>query len=361
MAQFDIVFEGGGAKGIAFAGALDVFFRQAHTVRRVVGASAGAISAVLVAAGYTPQELLEAVTEKLPNGKARFSTFMDRPSHDDFTEDVKQKSATLQAFNDVRVPLIGALGERALNALLRLPLYAQIFSFIECGGPFVGREFCTWLQEKLQKKGFQATDTLQTFARKTAIDLSVVASDTTEEEMLILNSRTAPLCPVIMAVRMSMSIPFIWQEVIWRQEWGPYLGRQKTGHAIVDGGVLSNFPIRLIADSAPDIREIMGNMDPNAAKNLGLLIDETLEVTNAPQRRRDEKFFSQLRTVQRAMRLVDTMTGARDLEEMAKHKDEICRLPAKGYGTTEFDMTETRIQALIEAGRQAMRRHLGLG
>jgi hypothetical protein len=40
---------------------------------------------------------------------------------------------------------------------------------------------------------------------------------------------------------------------------------------------------------------------------------------------------------------------------METHKDEICRLPAKGYGTTEFDMSDARLQALIDAGRQAMK------
>jgi NTE family protein len=50
MAQFDIVFEGGGAKGSVFAGALEVLNQQGHTYRRLIGTSAGAISATLVAA-----------------------------------------------------------------------------------------------------------------------------------------------------------------------------------------------------------------------------------------------------------------------------------------------------------------------
>jgi len=31
----------------------------------------------------------------------------------------------------------------------------------------------------------------------------------------------------------------------------------------------------------------------------------------------------------------------------------VCRLPAKGYGTTEFDMTPARRDALVAAGRAA--------
>jgi len=37
-----------------------------------------------------------------------------------------------------------------------------------------------------------------------------------------------------------MSIPLVWDEVVWQKEWGAYLGRDLTGHLVVDGGVLSN-------------------------------------------------------------------------------------------------------------------------
>ena len=62
-----------------------------------------------------------------------------------------------------------------------------------------------------------------------------------------------------------------------------------------------------------------------------------------------------LKTIKRIKNLADTMMQAHDLATMETHKDEICRLPAKGYGTTEFDMSDARLQALIDAGRQAMK------
>ena len=55
---FDVAFEGGGIKGGAFLGALEVLFRK-HRTRRLIGTSAGALTATCLAAGYTPQELLE--------------------------------------------------------------------------------------------------------------------------------------------------------------------------------------------------------------------------------------------------------------------------------------------------------------
>ena len=50
--KFDMVFEGGGAKGMAFVGALRTLEDNKHTSGRLVGTSAGAISATLIAAGY---------------------------------------------------------------------------------------------------------------------------------------------------------------------------------------------------------------------------------------------------------------------------------------------------------------------
>ena len=94
------------------------------------------------------------------------------------------------------------------------------------------------------------------FQAETKSDLSVVASDTTDQEMLILNHRTAPDCPVAWAVRMSMSIPFVWQEVRWQPEWGTYRNKDISGNTIVDGGVLSNFPIDFLTSQDDEIKAI---------------------------------------------------------------------------------------------------------
>jgi len=184
----------------------------------------------------------------------------------------------------------------------------------------------------------------------------LVVTDTTNRQMLVLNHRTAPEVPVAMAVRMSMSIPFVWREVVWQKEWGTYCGADKTDARIVDGGVLSNFAIDLVACSDERIRKIMGDdVDPSDSLNLGLLIDERLEVPGIEAKPvRDNP----LRTVRRIQRMVDTMTGARDNALLDQFSDQVCRLPAKGYGTTEFDMPKPKIDALVEAGRTAMRAHL---
>ena len=55
--RLDGVFEGGAVKGIALIGALDVIEQAGYHFVNVAGASAGAIVATLIAAGYSASEL----------------------------------------------------------------------------------------------------------------------------------------------------------------------------------------------------------------------------------------------------------------------------------------------------------------
>jgi predicted acylesterase/phospholipase RssA len=363
MAKFDLVFEGGGAKGIAFVGALEVLLQQGHTWRRLLGTSAGAITATLCAAGYSQTEMMNAILEKLPDGSPRFSSFMDIPAPADFTPEILKSNLTLEVLAAIDIPLVpkameSSIDRALLDQLIKNRTYARVFSFMECGGLYAGQAFLNWIREKLAAKNITATDTLATFAQKTGSDLSIIASDTTDMEMLVLNQRTAPNVPIANAVRMSMSIPFVWQEVIWQQEWGTYRGRNKAGNTIVDGGVLSNFPIRLIATTDDDTQAIMGNTDPNGAGNLGLLIDENLPVPGAPDTKQTPLPITHLQVVQRVSRLVDTMTEASDNDAIRRFASQICHLPAKNYGTLEFGMSGDRLNMFLQAARTAMTQHL---
>ena len=55
----NLVFEGGGVKGIAYVGALEVLDKEGilRNIERVAGTSAGAMVAVLVGLGYTTKEI----------------------------------------------------------------------------------------------------------------------------------------------------------------------------------------------------------------------------------------------------------------------------------------------------------------
>ena len=70
------VFQGGGAKGVAYVGALKAFAARRQWFREVAGASAGAITGALIAAGYTPNDMV-GLSRSLLNS-LRPATWVDR-------------------------------------------------------------------------------------------------------------------------------------------------------------------------------------------------------------------------------------------------------------------------------------------
>lgn len=201
----DFVFEGGGVKGIGLIGALSVFEEGECLPSNVAGTSAGAIVATLLAAGYTASELKPIITD------LDFSTFTD-PSWIG------------------RVPFLGTVIE-------------EIFE----QGLYNGDTFQNLMHDLLAKKGVYtfrdliipeyANDDRYRFKAR------VVASDITRGRMLVLPQDISDYgirpedLEVARAIRMSISIPFFFKPVKLQNCY------------IVDGGVLSNFPVELF-DSA---------------------------------------------------------------------------------------------------------------
>lgn len=63
--EFALVFEGGGAKGVAYIGALRAIEQRRLRIGATAGASAGAITATLVAAGFSASRLESELREGL--------------------------------------------------------------------------------------------------------------------------------------------------------------------------------------------------------------------------------------------------------------------------------------------------------
>jgi predicted acylesterase/phospholipase RssA len=158
-----------------------------------------------------------------------------------------------------------------------------------------------------------------------------------------------------------MSVPLLWQEVIWLRDWGDYRQRglnKIAEHAIVDGGLLSNFPIELFLSSDPAVTAVMGEKPTQSM--IGFIVDETLEVPGAPPAPGGPapSSLGELATVRRLRRLADTATTAHDRATVDEFEHLVVRLPVKTYGTTEFDMTPERRDALISAGRKVTETYL---
>lgn len=377
MSTIDLVFEGGGAKGFAFVGALDVLFEEHdYTHGRLLGTSAGAITAVLLAAGYTTAELYEALTEKDDSGLPVFAGFLGDPKP--FDQEEIRYSVIRQWLQDVDIPLLPDETEDRMDDWIAEQLATRefsrhIFSFLERGGWYSADPFVVWLRGRLDKdrpdgspRAFSQL-TLQEFFEATGVELSLVAADTTWARMLLLSHRTAPDCPVVWATRMSMSVPLLWPEVRWREAWGRYhtwnpiehrlVPNDISDHSVVDGGLLSNFPLGLFLSDREDVSALVGPAGTDSV--LGLLIDESISVPNQPPRPENSGMgVVRSQAINRLRRLIKTVTSGHDNTAIAAYSRHIVHLPAGGYGTTEFDMDDERRDCLVDAGREAMRAFL---
>ena len=337
----DLAFEGGGTKGIAHAGAVQALEEANITIRRSVGASAGAIAALLVQLGYSSAQMLDLLTERVHN-QSRFYSFFDTPER--FPKEVLDSSLLMQELRANDIPLVPEAIESRIDKLiikcfLQGKLFRQFFSLIECGGLFAGATFVEWLEKSLQQRGYRKDTTLVELP-----NLSVVVADITARERLVLNAHTAPHVPVAWAVRASMSIPLLWQSVRWLDEWGTYLGRNMTGHELVDGGLCSDFPLRLLVEPCVEMAEC------SAVPVIGLLLDEELALPNA------HKQAELCHPLKRVQNIVETLLEGNDRSTLKTYEQNVCRLPCQGYGTLE-DVQGDELKALCTAARRATREH----
>ncbi len=303
----DLVFEGGGVKGIGLVGALSVLEEQGFVAQNLAGTSAGSIVAALLAAGYTAPELHDIIIG------LDFRRFEDRRWED-------------------KVPLVGT------------PL-----SILKDQGIFEGDAFYSWISDLLAAKGKRTFADLvhPDFAddERYRYRVSVIASDLTAHRLLVLphDAKAYGIEPddldIALAVRMSMSIPFFFEPV---RLGDPLTGRE---HLIADGGVLSNFPVWLFdADGEPDWPTFgLLLVEPDPKASLGSRI---------PEYQPSKRWIGG--TIGYAKSLIQTMLEAHDRLYVGK-ADFARTIPIEtlGVGTTEFDLTVERAEALYRSGRDA--------
>lgn len=361
----DIVFSGGGAKSIAQIGAVKEMEEQDVNYRRLVGTSSGSIMATFLAAGYTADEMMTAITERTPEGDIILASFMDVP--ESFEQELIEESlmfAFFEHFLDAFLPQATAdrLDEAGLEALFKREPFREAFSFIEYGGAYSGEEYMAWIRKYLDAGGRNLADaTMQEFYEQTGNDLTLIVTNVTQGNMLMVNHRTAPDLPIAWLVRMSTSIPFVYQNVIWQPEWGTYEGEDISGHVIVDGGLGSNMGIELVISQEPEFVSAM-DLDPNPDKVMGLFLDNTIPVDGHEEHpayeeeiHPDDKLHHRWTDVQdRNQALFDTFLRSHDHFVVRTHPDKVCHLPVGGYDTLEFNMSEERAQLLFASGQEAM-------
>lgn len=168
----DAVFEGGGARGIAFIGAIQAMEEEKVEWERLAGTSAGALIAALLASGYKSYEIRDRVSE-LDFSKLRGKTYLNR------------------------IPIFGIF----LELMINLGIYKN--DYLE-----------SWVDLLLSEKG------IMTFADLPDGKLKIIASDISNGQMLILPddldryNMTTPDLKISTAVMMSASMPFFYRPVI---------------------------------------------------------------------------------------------------------------------------------------------------
>ncbi len=206
----DLVLAGGGVRGIALMGAAESLAEAGYDFKRVAGSSAGAIVGALLAAG-------------LPAG--RMATVMGGLDY--------HRSADR-----------GALG--------RLPLIGDALSILFENGIYEGNYLREWLGNELAALGVETFADLAydddgadaTLPPDHRYRLVVTVTDVTLGQLLRLPwdyrrvfGRDPDTQLVVDAVRASISVPYLYEPVT--------LSDIRTGRVstLVDGGVLSNFPV----------------------------------------------------------------------------------------------------------------------
>ena len=229
-----LIFEGGGAKGLAHAGAYKVACqvagKQGLEFKGVAGTSAGAIIAALIAVGYTPDELY---------GKR--GGILEK----DFTELLDE--GTWAKFKQMRSDYKSAFGSRQEFRLTPSTVYeaykfyrqhrGTLASLLHNRGLSSTKRFADWLEylliTKLEERGKQISGfgAYRVLFKDIQMPLKIIASDVTSKGMEIFRQGRFDQLSVTEAVCASVSLPFV------------FMPRNIGGQELTDGGMISNFPV----------------------------------------------------------------------------------------------------------------------
>jgi len=231
----NLVFEGGGIRGIAYCGALEVLQQSGklNEVKRVAGTSVGAIQATVVALNYTPQEMAMLIAD-----------------------------LNLKHFNDGGFIFIGGTHRLRRNY-----------------GWYKGNKLRTWIGDLLETKTGNAELTfgeLHALAQTKGFkDLYVTGTDLTQQRMEVFSYENYPDMKIKDAVRISVSIPLYYGAVFMDSLQNiTYRPQKNTKYRIfIDGGIIGNFPIHIF-----DQARYMTNADSTAhikynPNTLGIRLD----------------------------------------------------------------------------------------
>ena len=320
----NLIFEGGGVKGIAYVGVFQELEDREiiGNIKRVGGTSAGAINAVLLSLGYSLQETRDILME------LDFNNFMD-----DSWGIVRDAKRLFDEF-----------------------------------GLYKGDFFKQWIGDRIREKAGNENATFNEFKNKKFLDLYLIGSNLSTGFSEVFSCEHTPRMRVADAVRISMSIPLFFAAI-----------RNMRSDVYVDGGLFNNYPIKLFdrekyiekgkrpqhARSTPYYKDNENKTKPKTSspyvynkESLGFRLDSRKEiaafrdVAEAQHKKIDNvlEYFSAL---------VESIFNVQDNQHL--HSDDWQRtvyINTHGVGTTDFDLPDSTKKKLVTTGKKATREYL---
>lgn len=232
----NIVFEGAGIRGIAYAGVIAELEKhhKINNIEKVGGTSAGAITALMLSLSYSSQEMADIVS-----------------------------GTNFKKFNDGRFMFFGGIN-RMKNKF----------------GWYRGDKFTKWISEIIENKTGNPDITFEELHLKGYKDLYVTATCINKQKLLVFSRENYPKMKVKDAVRISISIPLYFKAVFIDSAGAVYNkpDDKENLDIVVDGGIIGNFPIFIFDETEIDSsgRE---NRIPDT-KTLGVRIDSEVQIQN---------------------------------------------------------------------------------
>ena len=232
----NLVFEGAGIRGIAYAGVIDELEKhdKLQDIEKVGGTSAGAITALMVSLGYSSKEIGDIIS-----------------------------STRFNKFNDGRFMFVGGLARMSRQF-----------------GWYRGERFTEWISKIIEDKTGNPEITFEEFSSKGYKNLYITATCLNKQKLIIFSKENYPQMKVKDAVRISMSIPLYFKAVFIDSTGSVFRkpGKTRDLDIVVDGGIIGNFPIFMFdaieVDSAGRNQRI-----PNH-HTLGVRIDSDQQIQN---------------------------------------------------------------------------------
>lgn len=298
--KVDSVFEGGGVKGIAIVGAACCLEDNGFQIENFAGTSAGAMIASLMAVGYTSKELKDIVMN------IDYSRFLSN----NFLYSFKPTSVMSKGVSLVKNK--GIYSSETIEIFLRTLFSAK------------GKT-------KFKDVSYNGKSRLK-----------IIASDITTGDILILPDglKRYGIDPmefdIAKAVRMSISIPLYFKPI--KLKYKDKKGKSKTNF-IVDGGILSNYPIWIFDVSGipkwPTIGlKLISNSTSYTSKGNNKFIPYLIDINRAMLKRNEEVYVSDkdwVRTIP---------------------------IPTLGVSATDFGISKNKSFKLFEAGYKSAEKFL---